>query len=172
MKLEPDIRGRIIELNHQMEIFDYFNAVKLGSLLLKHSDNVSRTIQHSYMSIADCQLVVALATKTAQTRFFYSFRKNVRKLQQKWIQRNLSYCVKDNIRIFISWGRWLRNFQLVQNTIIGKFTFNCKPHQIAVSAKGLPKTVMLMLKVSYYLQQKVTCLMSIYCHFVIFMKVI
>ena len=84
-KLDPDIRGRIIELNHQMEIFGYFNGVKLGSLLLKHSDNVSRTIQHSYMSVADCQLVVALATKTAQTRFFYSFRKNVRKLQQKWI---------------------------------------------------------------------------------------
>ena len=87
MKLivDPDIRGRIIELNHQMEIFDYFNGVKLGSLLLKHSHNVSRTIQHSYMSVADCQLVVALATKTAQTRFFYSFRKNVRKLHQKWI---------------------------------------------------------------------------------------
>ena len=84
-KLDPDIRGRIIELNHQMEIFGYFNGVKLGSLLLKHSDNVSCTMQHSYMSVADCQLVVALVTKTDQTRFFYSFRKNVRKLQQKWI---------------------------------------------------------------------------------------
>ena len=52
MKLDPDIRGHIIELNHQMEIFDYFNGVKLGSLLLKQSDNVSHTMQHSYMSVA------------------------------------------------------------------------------------------------------------------------
>ena len=35
--------------------------------------------------------------------------------------------------------------------------------QIAFSAKGLAKTVRLILKVSYFLQQKIICLKSIYC---------
>ena len=62
--LEPNIKGHIIGVKYQMEIFNYFLGVNLGSLLLKHSDNLSRTIQHSHMSAAECQLVVVCTTKT------------------------------------------------------------------------------------------------------------
>ena len=63
-KLEPDIKGRIIGVKHQMKTFDYFYSVYLGGMLLKHSDNLSRAIQTSHMSAAEYQLLVALTTKT------------------------------------------------------------------------------------------------------------
>ena len=44
-KLEPDIKGRIIGVKHQMGTFDYFYGVNLGEILLKHSGNLPRTIQ-------------------------------------------------------------------------------------------------------------------------------
>ena len=62
-KLEPDIKGRIIGVKHQMRTFDYFYDVYLGEMLLKHIDNLSCAIQTSYMSAADCQLVAALTTR-------------------------------------------------------------------------------------------------------------
>ena len=37
-KLDPDIRGRIIGVKHQIKIFDYFYGVNLCSLFLKYSD--------------------------------------------------------------------------------------------------------------------------------------
>ena len=63
-KLEPDIKGRIIGVKNQMGTFDYFYCVNLGGVLLKHSDNLSRAIQTSYMSAEGYQLVAALTTKT------------------------------------------------------------------------------------------------------------
>ena len=43
-KLEPDIKGHIIEVKHQIGKFDYFYGVYLGEMLLKHSDNLSHAI--------------------------------------------------------------------------------------------------------------------------------
>ena len=63
-KLEPDIKGCIIAVKHKMGAFDYFCGVYLGEMLLKHSDNLSCTIQTLHMSAAECQLVAALTTKT------------------------------------------------------------------------------------------------------------
>ena len=62
-KLEPDIKGCIIGVKHQMGTFDYFCGVYLGEMLLKHSDNLSRAIQTSHMPATECQLVVPLTTK-------------------------------------------------------------------------------------------------------------
>ena len=52
-KLEPDIKGRIIRVKHQMGTFDYFYGANLGGMLLKHSENLSRAIQTSHMSAAE-----------------------------------------------------------------------------------------------------------------------
>ena len=57
-KLDPDIRQHIIGVKYQMEMFNYFYGVNFG-LFLKHSHHLSRTIQHSHMSVAECKLVVA-----------------------------------------------------------------------------------------------------------------
>ena len=73
-KLEPDIKGRIIGVKHQMGTFDYFYDVYLGEMLLKHIDNLSCAIQTSHMSAADSQLVAALTTDIDQsphTRCFF-----------------------------------------------------------------------------------------------------
>lgn len=57
-----------------MGTFNYFYGVNLGGMLLKHRDNLSRTIQTSHMSVAECQLVAALTTKTlAKVRTEESF---------------------------------------------------------------------------------------------------
>ena len=61
-KLEPDIKGHIIGVKHQLGIFDYFHGVYLGGMLLKHSDSLSCAIQTSHMSAAEYQLLVALTT--------------------------------------------------------------------------------------------------------------
>ena len=63
-KLEPDIKGRIIGVKHQMETFDYFYSVNIGGMLLKYNDNLSHTIQTSHMSASEYQLAAALTTKT------------------------------------------------------------------------------------------------------------
>ena len=62
-KLEPDIKGRIIGVKHQMGSFDYFYGVYLRGMLLKHSGNLSRAMQTLRMSATECQLVAALTTK-------------------------------------------------------------------------------------------------------------
>ena len=62
MKLDSQ-RGCIIGLKHQIEILNYFYGVNFDSWLLKHSDNVSHTIQYSHMPGPEYQLVVALPTK-------------------------------------------------------------------------------------------------------------
>ena len=63
-KLEPDIKGRIIGVKHQMRTFGYFYGVNLGGMLLKHRHNLSRAIKTLHMPAAECQLLVTLATKT------------------------------------------------------------------------------------------------------------
>ena len=62
-KLEPDVKRCIVRVKHQVVTFDYFYGVNLGGMLLKHSHNLSRTIQTLHMPTGECQLVVALTTK-------------------------------------------------------------------------------------------------------------
>ena len=66
MKLEWEIRAQIIGVNHQMTTFEYYFGVKLGSLLLKHSDNLSKTLQKTKLSAAEGQSVASLRAKTSE----------------------------------------------------------------------------------------------------------
>ena len=65
-KLDREIRARIIGVNHQMTTFDYYFSVKLGSVLLKHSDNLSKTLQQTNLSAGEGQTVASLTVKTLQ----------------------------------------------------------------------------------------------------------
>ena len=65
-KLEREIRAQIIGVNHQMTTFEYYFGVKLGSLLLKHSDNLSKTLQKTKLSAAEGQSVASLTVKTLE----------------------------------------------------------------------------------------------------------
>ena len=63
-KLEPDVKGRMIGVRHQITTFDYFFGVNLAILLLKHSDNLSRTLQDPHVLVVECQSVTNLTIST------------------------------------------------------------------------------------------------------------
>jgi hypothetical protein len=56
--------ARIRGVAAQMVSFDFFFGLVLGEMLLRHTDNLSRTLQHSYISAAEGQVA---ATMTAST---------------------------------------------------------------------------------------------------------
>ena len=49
-----------------MKTFEYYFGVKLGSLLLKHSSNLSKTLQKNKLSDAEGQSVASLTVKTLE----------------------------------------------------------------------------------------------------------
>ena len=52
---EPDIKARVIEIKTQMKSFNFFFGIRLGYLVLSHSDNLSVTLQTPKMSAAEAQ---------------------------------------------------------------------------------------------------------------------
>ena len=48
-----------------MKFFDFFGVV-LGELVLMHSDNFSKTLQHKHLSAAEGQATAALSVKTIE----------------------------------------------------------------------------------------------------------
>ena len=54
-KPDPDIWGRIIASQAQMESFDFFFGLNLGHRIFSHTDNLSKTLQKSSMSAASGQ---------------------------------------------------------------------------------------------------------------------
>ena len=53
-KLDPEVKSRITAVRYQMETFDFYFGVQLGNLVLRHSDNLSKTIQKPTLSPGDC----------------------------------------------------------------------------------------------------------------------
>ena len=53
--LDSDMKARIIGVDTQMQSFDFLYGVSLGAMILNHSDNLSKTLQHVNMSAAECQ---------------------------------------------------------------------------------------------------------------------
>ena len=62
--LEPEIKSRIIGIKSQMITFDYFYGVTILQLVLRHSDNLSKTLQK--FSLTSC-LVKEIADLALQT---------------------------------------------------------------------------------------------------------
>ena len=58
--LDSEIRARVIGVEAQMLTFDFLFGVSLGSLILRHSDNLSKSLQHEHMSAAEGQELVKL----------------------------------------------------------------------------------------------------------------
>ena len=52
-----------------MNTFDYFFGTSLGVLLLKHSDNLSKTLQHTFMSATEGQSVSTLKLIRSDEQF-------------------------------------------------------------------------------------------------------
>ena len=65
-KLDPEVKSRITGVRYQMQTFDFYCRVQLGNLVLRHSDNLSKTIQKPTLSTGDCQSLASLSIKTMQ----------------------------------------------------------------------------------------------------------
>ena len=63
-QLQSDIRARIIGVQTQMKLFNFFFGLSLCYLVLKHSDNLSCALQGTKVSAAKGQ---ATASKTVKT---------------------------------------------------------------------------------------------------------
>ena len=61
---EAEMRGRIIGVSTYMKSFDFYFGVVLGEMLLRHSDNLSKSLQTSQMSAAEGQQVASLTVRT------------------------------------------------------------------------------------------------------------
>ena len=53
-------------LSEQMKSFDLLFGIVLGELVLIHSDNLSKALQHKYLSAAEGQATAALSVKTIE----------------------------------------------------------------------------------------------------------
>ena len=65
-RLDSEVKSRIIGVKHQMSTFEYFFGTSLGVLLLKHSDNLSKTLQHTFISASEGQSVSAMTVSTLE----------------------------------------------------------------------------------------------------------
>lgn len=61
---ETEMKARIHGVRSQMQQFDYFWGVTLGELILRHTDNLSHTLQKADVSAAEGQNLAGLTVKT------------------------------------------------------------------------------------------------------------
>ena len=64
---ESDLRARLIGVGSQMTSFDFYFGVYLGEMVLRHTDNLSKTLQKKELSAAEGQQVSNLVKVTLQS---------------------------------------------------------------------------------------------------------
>ena len=57
---ETEMKARIYGVQSQMQQFDFFFGVTLGELILRHTDNLSHTLQKADISAAEGQAIAGL----------------------------------------------------------------------------------------------------------------
>lgn len=86
--LDSETKARIIGVEAQMASFNFLFGVSLGALILNHSDNLSRTLQHQSMSAAEGQhmarLTLDVLKSLRQPEQFYLFYQRVLHDQQRF----------------------------------------------------------------------------------------
>ena len=63
-KLDPGMRGRIIGVQVLMVNFEYFFAIKIFQILLRHSCNLSKALQSPKITAIEDQELSNLTVKT------------------------------------------------------------------------------------------------------------
>ena len=66
-QLDSEMRARIVGVNAQMQTFDFLFGVSLGNLLLRHTDNLSKTLQLKSLSAAEGQRLATLTLKVLRS---------------------------------------------------------------------------------------------------------
>ena len=81
---DPTIKGRIIGIQSQFKTFSFFFGVNLAELVLKHTDNLSKTLQSKSMSGAHIAAMTLTTLKSLRTDdHFTAFWDLVIKAQQE-----------------------------------------------------------------------------------------
>ncbi len=96
-----------------METFNFFFGISLGELVLRHSDNLSRTLQSPRLSAAEAQKVVKMTVKTWKA---YVRRTNLICFGQKLSKKVLTSEFKT--RSFLEEERPLDDMKLVNLKVI------------------------------------------------------
>lgn len=65
--LQPDVKGRIIGCQAQMQAFEFFFGLSLGERLFSHSDNLSKTLQSTKMSAVSGQHLAQLTKSVLES---------------------------------------------------------------------------------------------------------
>ena len=63
-KLDPEMRGRIIGVQTQMVKFEYFFGINILQILLRHIDNLFKTLQSPEITASEGQKLSNLTVKT------------------------------------------------------------------------------------------------------------
>lgn len=61
---DTEMRARITGVESQMRNFDFIFGIQLGHLVMRHTDNLSKTLQHMNMSAAEGQAVAQMTLDT------------------------------------------------------------------------------------------------------------
>ena len=64
---DTDTKAQIRGIAAQMESFEFFFGLVLGEMLLRHTDNLSRTLQNKKCSAAEGQAVAQMTVKAIQS---------------------------------------------------------------------------------------------------------
>ena len=61
---DSDTRARLIGVESMMTLFNFFFGIVLGERILKHTENLSRTLQNLLLSASEGQEIAALTFQT------------------------------------------------------------------------------------------------------------
>ena len=61
---DAEMRSRIIGVSSTMKSFNFYFGTVLGELILRHCDNLSRTLQGPHVSAAEGQQIATMTVKT------------------------------------------------------------------------------------------------------------
>ena len=64
---DPTIKGRIIGVQFQFKTFSFFFGANLAELVLRHTDNLSKTLQSTSMFASEGDHIVAMTLKTLKS---------------------------------------------------------------------------------------------------------
>ena len=64
---DTEVKARIHGVSAQMKTFDYLYGVNLGEMVLKHSDNLSCTLQHKSMSAMEGHEIAVMTIATLKS---------------------------------------------------------------------------------------------------------
>jgi hypothetical protein len=67
VRLDPDVKARIIGVKTMMQTFNFLYGLKLTETVLKITDNLSRTLQHTSLSAAEGQRVASMTVATLES---------------------------------------------------------------------------------------------------------